>query len=153
MLHNIYRLKKSKTKIGEKMKTIEIKNKETGEVLKTKSGEPLQDNYLEEGDMFVPQIDEPIIKKGKFDSYSIPVSLIDVNQKQYDRVWIRLTEGLANALKKAEEPASQTLYKVIKFENKYGEFLGLEFLDKSSKWQKCGGTIPKTIDDFKEMIK
>lgn len=133
------------------MKVIEIKNK-NGEILKTKNGEILTENILELGDRFVPQTNKTICKKGKYDSYTIPVSLIDINQKQYEKVWVKLTETMANSLLSADNKPTQTLYKVIEYKNKHGTFLGLEYLNIDNVWIKCGLETPKTIEDFKNNI-
>lgn len=133
------------------MKVLEIKNK-NGEVLKTKNGEILNENILELGDRFVPQTNKAICKKGKYNSYTIPVNLIDINQKQYEKVWIKLTETMANSLLSADNKPTQTLYKVIEYKNKHGTFLGLEYLNIDNVWIKCGLETPKTIEDFKNNI-
>lgn len=114
----------------------------------TKKGEQLIEYTLEDGDIFVPQSTKPIVQTGKFVSYSMPVKLKDVNTgEKLDDIFIKLTETQANSLKKIDNIIN-VLFKAVKYENKFGTFIGFEYMDENKNWNKIVSNPPKTLEDF-----
>jgi hypothetical protein len=98
----------------------------------------LVENIIEDGDQFIPQINDAKVKSGKYDSYSLLVNLKDKNGI-HNEVWIKLTKAQAVVIAECEEP-TQHLFKVNEYVNKFGTFLGIGWKDRKK---------PKTFEDFK----
>lgn len=125
----------------------EVLMNKDGQPYLTVKGEELVEYVLEEGDLFVPQINNAIVKSGKFISYSMPVNLKDKIGQHFDNIFVKLTETQANAIKKVEN-ITETLFKAVEYENKYGKFIGFEYLNNEKKWTKIVSNLPKKVEDF-----
>jgi len=105
------------------MKKELMKNKE-GEVYKDKEGDKLYKYSLEEGDIFIPQADNPTVKKGKYTNYGI-----FVETKEGEKVWLTLTQSQAEKLEDAKDPQTHP-WKAYKYKNEFGDFIGISQADK-----------------------
>jgi len=120
------------------MRIEEIKNKETGEFYKTKTGEICKSFIIEVGDKFVPKISKVIEREGKYINYKLPVDLITKDNVQFEGIFINLSKTQADIINQTEDPTQQ-LYTVYEYKNAYGSFLGIS----------CKELKPsKTLADF-----
>jgi len=98
--------------------------KDDGTPYLTKEGEPIFENTLELGDSFIPKINKPIVKEGKFINYSIPVDLIDKDKNKFEGIFIKLTPTQAQSISTTED-ANQKLFKTYSYKNEFGEFISV----------------------------
>ncbi len=120
------------------MRIEEIKNKETGELYKTESGETLKEYIIEEGDKFIPKISTCIERAGKYINYKLPVDLVTKDGVQFEDIFITLTKSQAMIINDTVD-CTQQLFTVYEYSNKYGNFLGVS----------CNELKPsKTLADF-----
>jgi hypothetical protein len=101
-----------------------IINKETTKPYVSKEGKTLIKNVLESGDVFVPKINQPIKREGKFISYSIPAEVLTSNGKLFDEIFLELTTTQANTIIKTED-ANQKRFVAYEYKNEYGVFVGI----------------------------
>lgn len=136
------------------MKKKEIRNKK-GEVYTSEEGKPLVEYRLEEGDEFVPQFNtvfentrevEIDGKKKNITNFSIKVKARDKEGNLIndgEDIFIALTPTQAKTLIKKEKNGvelNQTLFKAYKYENNFGENIGVG--------EKKDFKKPKTFKDF-----
>lgn len=147
---------------GKKMKTTEVKDK-TGKTMQTQTGVNLVEHTLEEGDIIIPsfnsvntRINEYTDTEGKkkaAKNYSIKALVKNKEGQQQEHngekeIFVKLTEAQANSLtKKAENGVelTQNMFIVYKYENQYGEQLGIGLHKERKK--------PKTFEDFENETK
>lgn len=121
------------------MKIREMKNQKD-EVMKTKDGQIMTENFLEVGDQFIPQINsalekrhEAIVdgKKKVITEYSIPITL----RGKAEVIFVKLTKTQAEMINKQRSLSSQydnksllpnqNIWNAYKYTNDYGEQVGI----------------------------
>lgn len=129
----------------------ELKNKESGEVLKTKEGKVLKEYKLEEGDEFIPRINSLLEKKSKdkegktIINYSLPVKVrnekgeLFQNEEGEEEIFVTLTPTQAKNFRNTTEKKgifpNQNLWTTYSYysEKYQSNFLGITLKSENTK--------------------